>query len=105
VKSSTGIETPRGVPRIVRVVSYHPYRTVRPWMKGTEVYRAEFKDGAPLDVLETTLATASGHRVDNHHGWLVEGERGERLVFYFSDKRLTVYDMRDEELPSALDYY
>ena len=93
------IATPRSLPRIARVISHHPYRTARPWDLGNRTHRIDYRSGDPIDPidrLEGALAVAMGRR-DNHHGWLVEGPKGERHFFYFSDGQLTVWSMPPDE--------
>lgn len=89
------IATPANVPRIARVISYHPYRTARPWDTGRPICNVRYKMGDAVDTLERHIAATMGQQ-DNHHGWIVETPTGDRVFFYFSDWRLLVFSMPAE---------
>jgi hypothetical protein len=80
-----------GIGKVVKVVEHHPYRTFKPWDRsGRRIFYSSYESGDAIDKLEGALAEQVGSR-DNHHGWTVESEGGDRYFVRFSDWTMSVW--------------
>lgn len=84
-----------------RVISWHPYRTFKPWDNGYVRLFYVFSDDTAVDCMENKLlddARAVNIKAahDNHYCFITELDTIDRieptnLCFYFSDHTLSIW--------------